>query len=127
MPGSSTASTWSPGRITVESSASSERPFRITEIRREPSGRCSPPIALARDRGVLVDLELDDLEVLLAQLEQMHDPVLGHLVLDEAEHVRRRADGLLDPEQVEVLLVARVVHARDHLRDAVALASRAGR
>ena len=82
---------------------------------------------LPGDRGVPVDLELDDLEVLLAQLEQVHDSVLRHLVLDEAEHVRGRADGLLDPEQVEVLLVARVVHARDHLRDAVALASRAGR
>ena len=49
---------------------------------------------LSRDGRVPVDLELDDLEVLLAQLEQVHDPVLGHLVLDEAEHVRGRADRL---------------------------------
>ncbi len=121
LPGSSTASTWSPGRITVESSASSERPLRITEIRREPSGSRRPPIRLPATGRVAVDLQLDDLEVLLAQLEQVHDPVLGHLVLDEAEHVRGRADRLADPEQVEVLLVARIVDAGDHLRDAVPL------
>ena len=126
-PGSSTASTWSPGRITVESSASSERPCRITEISRVPSGSAQAGDALARRRRVALDLELDDLEVLLAELEQVDDPVLGHLVLDEAEHVRGRADRLVDPEQVEVLLVARVVDARDHLRHAVALASRSGR
>ena len=39
----------------------------------------------------------------------MDDPVLGNLVLDEAEDVRGGADGLRDPEQVEVLLVARIV------------------
>ena len=94
MPGSSTASTWSPGRITVESSASSERPFRITEIRREPSGRRRPPIrfpATGESRSIWSSTIS---QVLLAQLEQVHDPVLGHLVLDEAEHVRGRADGL---------------------------------
>ena len=121
LPGSSTASTWSPGRSTVESSASSERPLRITEISREPAGS-EPGEPLAGRRRVAVDLELDDLEVLLAELEQVDDPVLGHLVLDEAEDVRGGADGLRDPEQVEVLLVARVVDARDDLRDAVALA-----
>ena len=47
--------------------------------------------------------------------------MLGQLVLDEPEDVRGRADRLADPEQVEVLLVARVVDARDHLRHAVAL------
>ena len=35
--------------------------------------------------------------------------------------LERRADGRRDPEQVEVLLVARVVDARDHLPDAVPL------
>ena len=81
MPGSSTASTWSPGRITVESSASSERPLRMTEISRVLR---QPQVghALARCGRVALDLELDDLEVLLAQLEQVHDPVLGHLLLD---------------------------------------------
>ena len=47
--------------------------------------------------------------------------MLGHLVLDEAEDPGRGADGLRDPEQVEVLLVPRVVHPRDHLRHPVAL------
>ena len=90
----------------------------MTEIRRAPSGRRSPATRLPAAGESRVDLELDDLEVLLAQLEQVDEPVLGHLVLDEAEDVRGRADGLGDPEQVEVLLVARVVDARDHLRHA---------
>ena len=34
------------------------------------------------------DLHLDDLEPLLPELEQPHEPVLGHLVLDEAEDAR---------------------------------------
>ena len=76
---------------------------------------------LAGNGRVPVDLQLDDLEVLLPQLEQVHEVVLGDLVLDEAEDVRSRADGLRDAEQVEVRLVARVVDARDRLRDAVAL------
>ena len=77
---------------------------------------------LAGDGRALVDLHLDDLEVLLAQLEHPHEPVLGHLVLDEPEDARDRADRLRDPEQVEVRLVPRVVDARDHLLDVVALA-----
>ena len=38
---------------------------------------------LPADGRVLVDLHLDDLEILLAQLEQVDQLVLGHLVLDE--------------------------------------------
>jgi len=45
--------------------------------------------------------------------------VFGHLVLHEPENARRRAHGLRDPEKVEVLLVPRIVHARDGLADAV--------
>src|SRR5262249_32300027 len=74
---------------------------------------------LAGARRALVDLHFDDLEVLLAQLEQMDEFVLRHLVLDEPEDARRRADRGRDAEQVEVRLVARIVHARDHLRHAV--------
>ena len=55
------------------------------------------------------------------RLEQLHEPVLGNLVLDEAEDARRRADGLRDAEQVEVLLVARVVDAGDRLAYAIRL------
>ena len=115
------ASTWSPGRITVLSSTSSVRPCRKTEISRDPSGSLTPPDARPGDGRVRLDLHLDDLEALLRELEQAHEAVLGKLVLDEAEDARRRTDGLLDPEQLEVLLVARVVHARDRLGDLVAL------
>ena len=47
--------------------------------------------------------------------------MLRDFVLDEPEQVRGCTHRLSDPEQVEVLLVARVVHARDHLRHLVAL------
>ena len=63
----------------------------------------------------------------LPQLEEPHHAVLRHLVLDEAEQPRGGADGLGDPEQVEVLLVPGVVDARDHLRDPVALLARSAR
>ncbi len=42
-------------------------------------------------------------------------------MLDEPEDARRRAQRLRDAEQVEVLLVARVVDARDRLAHAVGL------
>ena len=47
--------------------------------------------------------------------------MLRHLVLDQGHQAARRRDRRRDPEQVEVRLVARVVHARDHLRHAVLL------
>src|SRR5581483_1589848 len=78
--------------------------------------------ALARDGRVAVDLHLDDLEVLLAQLEQVDEVVLGHLVLDESHDARGRAHGRRDAEQVEVRLVTWVVHTGDDLLDAVLLA-----
>src|SRR3989442_1565024 len=77
---------------------------------------------LAGARRVLVDLHLDDLEVLLAQLEEVDQLVLGHLVLDEREDVRGRRDGRGDSEQVEMGLIPRVVDSGDHLRDAVLVA-----
>src|SRR5437764_875634 len=76
---------------------------------------------LARTRRALVDLHLDDLEVLLPKLQQVHELVLWHLVLDESEDARRRTHRRRDAEQVEVRLVARVVHAGDHLGDSVLL------
>ena len=69
----------------------------------------------------LPDLELDDLQVLLLEREQLHEAVLGDLVLDQAEdQVGRRHRGL-DVEQLEVLEVARVVDAGDDPLDAVLL------
>ena len=48
--------------------------------------------------------------------------MLGHLVLDQGHDRRGRRHGRRDAEQVEVRLVARVVHARDRRLDAVAVA-----
>ena len=120
-PGLRIATTWSPGRITVSPTAISATPLRITETRREPSGSDKPGDALTCGRRVGLHLHLDDLEPFAAQLEQADEAVLGHLVLDEREQAGRRAHRLGDPEQVEVLLVPRVVDAGDRLRDAVAL------
>ena len=107
--------------MTVLSSTSSVRPWRKTEMSREPSGSLTPPAREPATGELGLDLHLHDLEALLGELEQADEAVLGQLVLDEAEDARRRAHRLLDPEQLEVLLVPRVVHARDRLRDAVAL------
>ena len=103
-------------------SGASALPFRTIEITREPSGSADLADRLAGAVGVGVDEDLDDLEVLLAQLEQVDQPVLGHLVLDQGHDRRGRRHGRRDPEQVEVRLVARVVDARDDGLDAVAVA-----
>ena len=83
MPGSRIASTWSPASSWVSSSGISALPSRTTEISRAPSGQLERADALALAVRALVDRDLDDLEVLLAQLEQLDQPVLGHLVLDQ--------------------------------------------
>ena len=57
-------------------------PLRMTEISRAPSGSSSFSTRLPAGR-VRRDLHLDDLEVLRAQLEQVHELVLGNLVLDQ--------------------------------------------
>ena len=95
----------------------------VTHDRDQPRAFRQPQLLdrLSGGGRALVDLHLDDLQVLLAQLEQVDEIVLRDLVLDEAEDARRRADRRRDAEQVEVRLVARVVDARDHLRDAVLL------
>ena len=87
-----------------------------------PGRQLDPRHLLPHGRRVRIELHLDDLEVLLAELEQVDQPVLGHLVLDHREDDRRRRDGRRDPGQVEERLVARIVDARDHLLDAVVLA-----
>ena len=122
LPGSRIASTESPGSSCIESSGTSALPLRTIEITREPSRQRDLAGSSCRRRRALVDRDLDDLEVLLAQLEQVDQPVLGHLVLDQAHDRRGRRHGRRDPEQVEVRLVARVVDARDRRLDAVAVA-----
>ena len=49
-----------------------------------------------------------------AQVEQVHEAVLRHLVLDQAQDQVGGRDRRLDAQQLEVLQVARVVAARDH-------------
>ena len=105
----------------MSSRAISPTPLRITETSFAPSGSADPCDALAGGRRVRADVQLDELEALAAELEQLDEAVLGHLVLDEAEEAGGRADRLRDPEDVEVRLVARVVDAGDRLRHAVAL------
>ena len=65
-------------------SAISARPLRTTEIDARAFRQLEPGDALARRGRVRVDLNLDQLEALAAKLEQPDEPVLGHLVLDEA-------------------------------------------
>ena len=67
---------------------------RMTEISREPSGSSSSDTLLPIDGRPALDLHLDDLEALAPQLEQADEPVLRHLVLDQAEDARGRADRL---------------------------------
>ncbi len=81
---------------------------------------------LADARAPGVDLDLDDLEVLPAQLQQVDQVVLGDLVLDEGHDPLGGADRRRDAEQVEVHLVARVVDPGDDLRHAVLLAGELG-
>ncbi len=94
----------------------------MTEIRRDPSGSFSRSIGVCVQSASGRDLHLDDLDVLLRQLEEMDEAVLRHLVLDQGHDRRGCADRRRNPEQVEVHLVARIVDAGDHLRDAVLLA-----
>ena len=122
MPGSRIASTWSPASSCVSESGTSALPSRTTEISRAPSGSLTRANPLALARRAAVDRHLDDLEVLLAQLDQLDQPVLGDFVLDQRHDRARCRDGRRDSEQVEVGLVARIVDPSDHLRDAVALA-----
>src|ERR671911_361961 len=65
------------------------------------------------DARVGSEQHLDDLQPLLRQVEQVHEPVLGHLVLDQAQDQVGGRDEGADPEQVEPLPVPRVVHPGD--------------
>ena len=122
MPGSRIASTESPASSAIESSGDLGLAVADDEISLEPCGSATCSIVLPAQTAVRADRQLDDLVVLLAQLEQVDQPVLGHLVLDQAHDRRGRRHRRRDAEQVEVRLVARIVDAGDHLLDAVALA-----
>ena len=120
-PGSSTARTSSPASSTVSGPGTKPRPSRSTEISRLPSGRSRSPTRLAGDRRPLGQQHLDDLEPLLGQVEQVDQPVVGHLVLDQPQDQVGRRDVRPDAQQLEPLLVSRVVDARDDPVDEVLL------
>ena len=123
LPGSRIASTWSPAWSSVSSRRRSRpgRP-RMTEISRDPLGQLEAGDALAgatasscrsaprRSRGSPC-----------AARAGGSSSCSGTSCSMRAMIALRRADRRRDPEQVEVRLVARVVDARDHLRDAVLL------
>ena len=102
-------------------------PSRRTEISRLPSGIGRSPTRRPVTPESLAEQHLDDLQLLLLQVEQVDEAVLGHLVLEQAQDQVGRRDRGLDPEQVEVLAVARVVDPGDDLVDQVLLAARPGR
>ncbi len=116
------ASTWSPARREVSPSAISNWPLRLTEIRRAPSGSWSWSIRVPAQSasGGIRTSTISTFS--LGSSSRWTRPCSGHLVLDQRHDRGGRADGRRDAEQVEVHLVARVVDARDHLLDAVALA-----
>ena len=122
MPTSSTTRTSSLGSMTESPVGTKPPPSRRIEITSEPSGRPSSLTALPAAGEPSRHLELDDLEPLLGQVEQVHEAVLRHLVLDQAQDQVGGGDRRLDAEQLEVLEVARVVAARHHARHAVLLA-----
>ena len=116
------ARTWSPGSRRVSPTAISASPPRITEISRAPVGQVDLADQAPRARRVLGELDLGDLELLAAQAQQLHELVVRELVLDQGHDRRGGADRRRDAEQVERLLVARVVDAGDRALDAVAVA-----
>ena len=86
-PGSSTMRTSSPTSITVSAFGTNPPPPRgSTEMtrltRRAASSSATRRPAAGAPCG---DLDLDDLELLVGQVEQVDEPVAGHLVLDEVE------------------------------------------
>ncbi len=79
----------------------------------EPSGRSMAATLSTHDGRVGGDLQLDDLKALLFKREQVDEPVAGDLVLDQTQDQVGGGDGGLDAEQLEVVVVAGVVHAGD--------------
>src|SRR5262245_16345694 len=74
-----------------------------------------------RNAAVLTQHHLDDLQPFLGQIEQVHEPVLGHLVLQQPQDQVCRRDVGLDPQQLEVRPVPGVVDPRDDPVDQVLL------
>ena len=115
------SSTWSPASITESPLGTKPAPPRSTEMISAPSGSWTSPTRWPAAAEPSPDLDLDDLEVLLLEREQLHEAVLGHLVLDQAQDEVGGRDRRLDAEQAEVLEVARIVDPGDDPLDAVLL------
>ena len=92
LPGSSTASTSSPGSSTV--SAPGHEALAVAQDRDQQAAlrHRQVPDPAAGDRAVLAEQHLDDLELLLLQVEQVDEAVLGHLVLEQAQDQVGRRD-----------------------------------
>src|SRR6188508_1012548 len=80
-------------------------------------GQREVPELAADDGGIGVELGLDDLELPTLKLGEVEEVVNRDLVLDDAEDRAGRADGLVDRELAEELLVLRVVDAGDRARN----------
>ena len=78
-----------------------------------PSGSVTSETQLPRRLGAVAHDQLDDLEPLLREVEQVDEAVARHLVLDQAQDQVGRGDRGLDPQQLEVVEVPRVVAAGD--------------
>jgi hypothetical protein len=89
-----------------------------------PLGQCDLLDRLAGTRRVLPHGHLDDLEVFPLELEQVDQPVLRYLVLDQGHDRAGGGNRRRNPEQLEIRFVAGIVHACDHGLDAVVLAGK---
>ena len=112
-PGSRTSSTSSPSWTTVSAFGTKPWPSRRIEMIRLALGQRDLADALPDDGRALRDLDLDDLELLVAEVEQVDRPVGRDLVLDQPQDQVGRAHRRLDAQQLEVLAVARVVDPGD--------------
>ena len=102
--------------------AISALPSRTTEISRAPSGSRSAWTRLPSQVAPLSTVTSTISRFSLRSSSRWIRPCSGTSCSIRRHDRAGRRDGRRDPEQVEVRLVARVVDARDHLRDAVALA-----
>ncbi len=121
-PGSSTTRTSSPASITVSVLRDEAAALAQHGDDQAAVGHDHVSDLLTGHGRVLVDDQLDDLEPVAGQVEQVHEPVLGHLVLDQAQDQVRRRHRRLDPQLLEVVEVAGVVDAGHDPLDLVLVA-----
>ena len=112
-PGLSTATTWSPGRITVSPTASSATPPRMTETSREPSGSARPATrfpAAGDDRWVALaihdDLDWSRLRAELGNPEWAANPTLATMAgrLHQTDELERCLGAWTKEQRAEELV-----------------------